>query len=248
MSEQIIQVGDVAVKVIRKETLKNVYLRIIPPHADVTLSAPAYIPEQDLTHFLLEKLPEIYKRQQQILTQPRQSERTYISGEAHYLWGKPYRLQVNHDGRRTAVTKRPGKLILTVPESYDSHQREKVLTEWYRSELRRVLGSAAQRCQRHTGITANEFRIKQMKTRWGTCNISDRRIWLNLQLVKKPPQCLDYVIIHELVHLLEPNHTNRFYELVGSFCPTWREADRTLRELPLDHISEEDIRVGDRLA
>lgn len=238
MSKEELQIGSISVTVRRKQNLKNVYLRILPPAGQVTVSAPSYVTNAELSNFLLSKLPDIYVRQERMRSQPRQTERTYVSGEAHYLWGRAYRLQVVYEGTRPSVVKQGGKLVMTVPKGYSVEQRERVMTEWYRAELRRVLQSASQRCQETTGIKADDFRIKNMKTRWGTCNISERRIWINLQLVKKPPQCLDYVLIHELVHLVETNHTHRFDELVEQYCPTWREADRALKEMPLDYISE----------
>ena len=183
-------------------------------------------------------------RQERMRSQPRQTERTYVSGEAHYLWGKPYRLQVVYAGTRASVTKRASKLVMTVPQGYTVEQRERVMTEWYRGELRRVLQSATRRCMQTTGIEADDFRIKNMKTRWGTCNIPQRRIWVNLQLVKKPPECLDYVLIHELVHLVEANHTHRFHEWVEKYCPTWREAEKALKEMPLDYINEGETSVA----
>lgn len=246
MTKEELQIGNISVTVLRKQNLKNVYLRILPPDGEVTVSAPSYVTTAELSNFLLSKLPDIYVRQERMRSQPRQTERTYVSGEAHYLWGKPYRLQVVYQGTRPSVVKQGGKLVMAVPEGYSIEQRERVMTEWYRGELRRVLRSASERCEEITGIEANDFRIRNMKTRWGTCNISERRIWVNLQLVKKPPQCLDYVLIHELFHLVEANHTHRFHELVEKYCPTWREADRALKDMPLDHISEGEATVAKR--
>lgn len=244
MTKEELQIGNVPVTVLRKQNLKNVYLRILPPDGQVTVSAPSYVTNAELSNFLLSKLPDIYVRQERMRSQPRQSERTYVSGEAHYLWGKPYRLQVVSEGTRTSVTKQANKLVMTVPDCYTVEQRERVMTEWYRRELRRVLQSATRRCVQITGIEADDFRIKNMKTRWGTCNIPQRRIWVNLQLVKKPPECLDYVLIHELIHLVEPNHTHRFHELVEKYCPNWREADKALKEMPLDYINEGETSVA----
>ena len=244
MTKEELQIGNVPVTVLRKQNLKNVYLRILPPDGQVTVSAPSYVTNAELSNFLLSKLPDIYMRQERMRSQPRQTERTYVSGEAHYLGGKPYRLQVVYAGTRASVTKRASKLVMTVPQGYTVEQRERVMTDWYRGELRRVLQSATRRCMQTTGIEADDFRIKNMKTRWGTCNIPQRRIWVNLQLVKKPPECLDYVLIHELVHLVEANHTHRFHEWVEKYCPTWREAEKALKEMPLDYINEGETSVA----
>lgn len=238
-TKSTLTIGDIPVQVIRKQTLKNLYVKILPPQGDVTVSAPAHLTDGELTDFLLGKLPDIYKHREAVLSQSRQSKREYVSGEAHYLWGKPYKLQVITGVGRPKVTKHSGKLVLEVSDGYGLEQRERVLNEWYRRELKRVLDSAVDRCEQKTGVKADDCRVKNMRTRWGTCNISQRRIWINLQLVKKPAECLDYVITHELVHLLEENHTHRFYELVERFCPVWREADTQLKEMPLDHLPKE---------
>lgn len=238
-TKSTLAVGDVSIIVTRKQTLKNLYVKILPPDGEVLVNAPAHLTDKELTNFLLGRMPEIYKHRQQMRSQPRQAKREFVSGEAHYLWGKPYKLQVVYGATRASVVKQSGKLIMNVPEGYNEKQREHVLTEWYRQELKRVLGSALSRCEKRVGVSANDCRIKNMRTRWGTCNITERRIWVNLQLVKKPAECLDYVLTHELVHLLEKNHTARFYELVERYFPTWREADAQLKEMPLDHLDKE---------
>ena len=144
------------------------------------------VKEEEIRLHILKKLPEITKTRNRMLSQLRQTKREYVSGEAHYIWGKPYRLQVIYERNKTKVEKTPNKLILTVSEGTSEENREKIITEWYRKELRRVLDSVVSRCEKRTGIHANEYRIKNMRTKWGTCNIDKRRIWINLQLAKKP--------------------------------------------------------------
>ena len=129
-------------------------------------------------------------------------------------------MQVIYEGKQQKIIKTPTKPVMTVPEGTSTEVKEKLFIEWYRQELSRVLD-------------ANEIRIKNMRTRWGTCNIDKRRIWINLQLAKKPVECLEYVVVHELVHLLEKNHTHRFYALVEQYYPTWREAKKLLATMPL---------------
>lgn len=167
--------------------------------------------------------------------QPRQTKREYVSGEAHYLWGKPYMLEVKYGNKKSEVIKNPERIVLKVPDGTDEKKRESILTEWYRTELKRNLEIVSKKCEQNTGIKADEYRVKNMKTKWGTCNIESRRIWINLQLVKKPLECLEYVVTHELVHLIERNHTNRFRELVDGLYPGWRQAKKKLSELPLDY-------------
>lgn len=161
------------------------------------------------------------------------------------MWGKPYRLQVIYEGKQRKIVRTPTKIIMTVPEGTSIDSREKLFIEWYRQELKRVLESVVSQCEKKTGVHANEFRVKNMRTRWGTCNIDKRRIWINLQLAKKPAECLEYVVIHELVHLLEKNHTHRFRALVEEYCPTWQEAKKLLSTMPLDYMEKGDTDIDD---
>lgn len=231
-------IGGLPIKVIKKTNLKNLYIRVNPPDGDVTVSGPTGASDDDIKLFIIKKLPEIKKIRDKMLSQVRQSKREYVSGESHYLWGKPYRLQVKYEGNSRNIMKTPTKIILTVPEGTDTQTKEKIFIEWYRQELKRALSPLVEQCERKTGIKAGEFRIKNMRTRWGTCNIDKRRIWINLQLVKKPAECLEYVLIHELVHLREKNHTNRFHALVQEYCPTWKEAKKLLNTMPLDFMEK----------
>lgn len=231
-------IGGLPIEVIRKKNLKNLYVRVNPPEGNVTVSTPMELSNEDIKLFVLKKLPEITKVRDRMVSQERQSKREYVSGESHYLWGKPYRLQVVYEGAQHKIVKSPTKIIMTVSEGTDADSRERLFTEWYRQELTRVLESVIIECEKKTGIHANEFRIKNMKTKWGTCNIEKRRIWINLQLAKKPMECLEYVVIHELVHLLEKNHTHRFHALVEEHYPTWREAKKVLVTMPLDYMEK----------
>ena len=229
-------IGGLPVAIVRKKNLKNLYVRVNPPEGTITVSTPMELSNEDVELFVLKKLPEITKVRDRMLSQERQSKREYVSGESHYLWGKPYRLQVKYEGKQHRVVKTPTKIIMSVPVGTDEEGRERLFTEWYRQELKRVLESVALECEKKTGIHADEFRVKNMKTRWGTCNVEKRRIWINLQLAKKPVECLEYVVIHEMVHLIENNHTHRFHALVEEYCPTWREAKKLLETMPLDYM------------
>lgn len=245
MLKQEIEIGGMSVEILRKSNLKNLYIRVNPPEGNITVSTPTELTDEDIKLFVLKKLPEINKVREKMLSQERQSKREYVSGESHYLWGKPYRLQVIYEGTTHSIMKTPTKIILTVSEGTDMETREKIFIEWYRQELKRVLDSVADRCEKKTGIHAGEYRIKNMRTRWGTCNIDKRRIWINLQLAKKPAECLEYVVIHELVHLIEKNHTNRFNSLVEEYCPTWKEAKKTLATMPLDYMEKGESDTDD---
>ena len=226
------------IEIIKKKNLKNLYVRVNPPEGKVTVSTPSDYPDEEIRLFVLKKMPEITKVRDRMLSQARQTEREYVSGESHYLWGKPYRLQVVYEGNKYVITKAPNKIILNAPTGSTQKSRERAFNEWYRQELKRVLDGVVSRCETKTNLHADEYRIKNMRTKWGTCNIDKKRIWINLQLAKKPVECLEYVVIHELVHLIEKNHTHKFNALVEEFYPTWKEARKLLAKMPLDYFEK----------
>lgn len=232
-------IGGIEVEIIKKKNLKNLYIRVNPPLGKVVISAPELCSDDEIRSFVLKKMPEINRVREKFKSQPRLSEREYVSGESYYLWGNPYRLEVVYGAKKTSVRKTTNKIILEVPDNTDLEKRRFALNEWYRSELKRVLDIISVKCEKRTALKASEYLVKNMKTRWGTCNIDKRRIWINLQLVKKPMECLEYVLIHELVHLVEKNHTHKFYALVEQYCPTWKEVRKRLNELPLDYAEQE---------
>ena len=240
IDNETLTVAGIPITVTRKQRQKNLYIRINPPEGDVTVSAPADATEDAIRYYVLRKVPEITKIRDRMVSQPRQSKREYVSGEACYLWGKPYMLQVIYEGKRYRIEKTPQRIIMHAPEGASEDNREKALTEWYRGELKRVLPQILKQCEVRTGVETNACNIKYMKTRWGSCNIPEKRILINLQLVHKPIECLEYVVTHELVHLLEKNHTNRFRALVEKYYPNWKEAKQMLSEMPLDPLDDGD--------
>lgn len=241
-ANETMTVAGIPIGVTRKARQKNLYIRVNPPEGTVTVSAPAEATEDAIRYYVLRKVPEITKVRDRMLAQPRQTKREYVSGEACYLWGKPHMLQVIYEGNRYRIEKTPQRIIMHAPEAAPEESREKALTEWYRGELKRVLPNVLKQCEERVGVEASACNIKYMKTRWGSCNIDEKRILINLQLVHKPVECLEYVVTHELVHLLEKNHSNRFRALVEKCCPKWKEAKQLLSEMPLDPLNggEED--------
>ena len=234
-AEKTIMAGDFEVHITERRGQKNMYIRVSPPDGGITVSAPAGTPDTLIKNFILRKIPEITQARERMRKQFRQSKREYVSGETCYYWGVPYMLQVVYEGRRSKVERVPGKIIMTVPEGTPIEKRKSLLTEWYRQELKRMLPIVLAECEKRVGVNINSCNVRNMKTRWGSCNISRKRILINLQLVKKPLECLEYVLTHELVHLLEKNHTNRFKSLVEKYYPAWREAKRILSDMPLDY-------------
>ncbi len=232
---KIITVGILEIEVTKHSGQKNLYIRVNPPNGDVTASVPARTSDKVIKNFILRKMPEIIKIQDRMKKQFRQTKREYISGETCYYLGKPYMLQVIYEGRRSKIEKVSNKIIMTVPEGASYEKREKLLTEWYRKELKNILPIVLKQCENKTELKINSCNIRNMKTRWGSCNISKRNILINLQLIKKPIECLEYVLTHEFIHLIEKNHTKRFKSLLDKYYPAWKEAKQILTDMPLDY-------------
>lgn len=230
MITKSVVLDDVPITIIKKARLKNWYLRVRPPEGEVTVTIPYRANMDEVYVFVRSKMPTIKKAREKILYRTEEKYREYISGETHYLWGNPYELQVQHEGKKIYVEKKEEKIFLTVPENFTLEMKEKVLLEWYRYEMQQAMWAVIERCEKRMNLHAAEYRIKNMRTRWGTCNTFQRRIWLNLQLAKKPLECLEYIIVHELVHLWERNHTPRFHALVEKYYPTWKEAKKLLEK------------------
>ena len=180
MHKEKMEIGGLTIEIVRKRNLKNLYIRVNPPEGDVTVSSPMELKDEDIRLFILKKLPEITKVRDRMVAQERQSKREYVSGESHYLWGRPYRLQVIYEGKQHKIVKTPTKIVMTVPEGTSTGAKEKAFIEWYRQELSRVLDTVVASCEKKMDVYASEIRIKNMRTRWGTCNIdirTDSTLW-----------------------------------------------------------------------
>ncbi len=204
-----------------RKRIKNMYLRVLPPEGEVQLTAPLRTSEAELSRFVAKHREWALHRQTELRSRKQELAQKYISGEIHFLWGKPYELRVRFGEGHGVFLKGP-RMILTRAEMGTSMEREQQLNEWYRSQLKAAIEQRLPICEEITGKQASEWGVKNMKTRWGTCNTLKHRIWLNLQLAKKPPECLDYVILHELTHLYERHHNARFRAYMDEFCPGWR--------------------------
>ncbi|NLZ66621.1 MAG: M48 family metallopeptidase [Clostridiaceae bacterium] len=225
-------IDGLSVEITKRNRQKNLYVRVHPPDGKVTVSAPLHYPDQKIISFVLQKLPRIKASQERIRSEFRHAFREYISGETHYLWGKPYMLEVVTEGRQYLIQEESSKLIFTVPKGATRESKERAFNAWYRQELQNVLPKIAKPIEEKMGLHAHEYRIKNMKTRWGTCNIEKKRIWVNLQLVKKPVACLASIITHELAHLVEKNHNECFYALVERYDSNWKETKKILNTPP----------------
>ena len=231
---EIIKVGEILVSVERKD-IKNIHLSVHPPEGQVRLSVPKRTKEDSIRLFLISKLPWIKKQQKKFDNQLRLSSRQYISGESHYFFGKRYRLNVNETNRKRRVKIKNNSYIdLYVRPNSTVEKREYVMKEWYREELKKVIPDYIDKWQKIMDIQLNFWGVKQMKTKWGSCNESRKRIWVNLELAKKNPRCLEYVIVHEMVHLKERRHDDNFRKLMDKYLPNWRAGKRELNEIVYD--------------
>jgi predicted metal-dependent hydrolase len=218
-----------------KKNIKNMHLYVKPPNGNVMVSAPLSMSDEAIERFVRTKVSWIKRQVEKFDNQPRQSQREYISGETLYVWGKQYYLRTEY-GSRNSLVLSGDKAILTVRKESTALQREKFIREWYRDLLKAEINVLLPKCEKTTGLKATSWQTKYMTSRWGTCNTQSGKIWLNLQLAKKTPECLEYVIIHELTHLIEKNHNERFVSLMDKFMPMWREIKMTLNGQTLDYM------------
>lgn len=229
-----IVVGGVNIQVTKKN-IKNMYIRVLPPDGIVAIAVPENTSDDALRMFAVSRIAWIKKQKQNFIDQARQTKRQYVSGESYYVWGRRYRLEVMYSSVRNNVYILGNKLILQVRKESTDAQRENTLNEWYRDQLKSTVPPVLEKCEKTVGVHAAEWHVKNMRTKWGSCIPERKRIWLNLQLAKKSPDCLEYVIIHELVHFLERTHSDRFRKYMDKFYPMWREIKDGLNRQPLDY-------------
>ena len=226
-----INVSDIRVDVIKKD-IKNIHLAVYPPTGRVRLSSPKSMKTESLRLFVISKLGWIKKRIRDMHTQIREQEREYIQGESHYVQGKRYLMNViERDGPPRVVIRNKKYMDLYVRPGSDKAKREEVVKEWYRYLLKEQIPALIEKWGQSLDVTINDWGVRQMKTKWGSCNIKEKRIWLNLELGKKPKHCLDYVVLHEMLHLKERHHNDRFKALLDQHMPGWKKRREELNEV-----------------
>jgi predicted metal-dependent hydrolase len=229
-----LELGDIIIDVEHKD-IKNIHLSVYPPNGKVKISAPIRMNLDTIRVYAISKLKWIKKKQEQLKKQERETPREYLTKESHYFLGKRYLLKVIEKDARPRIELTYGMIILYArPFSSVSKKQEKI-EEWYRSELKKIISDLIEKWEKIIGVSTNEFGIKKMRTKWGTCNPEAKRIWLNLELAKKPVECIEYIIVHELVHLLERTHNERFIGYMDEFMPKWRFYRDELNRLPFSH-------------
>lgn len=226
-----IVINDIEIEVIKKN-IKNVHLSVHPPAGRVRLAAPENMDEEAVRLFVISKLSWIKKQRKEFDTQERQSIREFLSGESHYFMGTRYLLNVIESNEKQRVELRNKKYMdLYVRQGHTKEKRERIVSQWYREELKRQIPEYIEKWEDTIGVTVNEWGVKLMKTKWGTCNEQDKRIWVNLELAKKNPRCLEYIIVHEMVHLLERHHNERFKAYMDELLPNWKSIRDELNEM-----------------
>ena len=230
-----ISVSGIPVEVVRKD-IKNLHLGVYPPLGRVRVAVPLVVSDEAVRLAVIDKLGWIKRQRAQFSKQPRQSEREMVNGESHYFLGRRYRLRVHEQNGPARVALRGvASLDLFVRPGSSLAKRETALLDWHRASLKSVVADLLESWQPKLGVQVSDWGIKKMKTKWGSCNVGARRIWLNLELAKNPVRCLEYILVHELVHLLERNHTDRFIALMDSYLPDWRTRREVLNSSPLGH-------------
>lgn len=215
------EVEELEIEVVRKN-IKHLYIRVYPPEGKVRVVCPQKLAEATIAQFVKTKTHWIEKQRAKFLVQPPKPALEYVTGENHYFKGDRYCLNVIYHRAAPKVVVEENNLKLYVQHGSISEQREQALTKWYRQQLKAELPSLIAKWEQNIGVRINDWGVKKMKTRWGTCNTQARRIWLNLELIKYPTTCLEYVVVHELVHLLERKHNARFKSFMSQFMPLWR--------------------------
>jgi hypothetical protein len=230
-----IVVGGLPVQIVRK-AIKNLHLGVYPPNGRVRVAAPLAVSDHAVRLAVVGKLGWIKRQRARFADQPRQSRRELVSGETHYFLGKRYRLRViEHQGLGRVVLRSRTTLELWVRAGTDASGRDQVLQRWYRDRLRELVPPLLAKWEPVLGVHAADWRIKKMKTKWGTCTVDACRVWLNLELAKKPARCLEYLVVHELIHLIERHHNDHFMLLMDKHLPLWRQHRHELNAAPLAH-------------
>ena len=227
-----IKLNDIKIEVERKN-IKNVHLSVYPPNGRVRVAAPAHMNMNTIRIFAISKLGWIRKQQKRLRSQERESPREYVDRESHYVWGRRYLLKVIERESAPEVILGHRTLYLYVRPNTDTDKRRAIIDRWYRDQVREHAAPLIKKFERKLGVTSENLFVQHMKTRWGGCNHLSRNIRLNTELAKKPPECLEYIVLHELAHIREPRHSSAFIKLLDRLMPSWMHQRELLNSLPI---------------
>lgn len=233
MNQQI-QLGQITIDVTLKD-IKNVHLSVHPPAGKVTISAPLGMELDTIRTFAISKLDWIKKERQKFEQQIRETPREFLAKESHYLWGERYLLKLIERSSAPGIEISHKKMVMYLRPGSTDNKKQEIIENWYRKQLKEATPKLLQKWGKILQVKDAQFSVRKMKTLWGSCSPESRTIRLNLELAKKPPECLEYIVVHELVHLLEPSHNQKFIALMNKFMPKWRLYREELNRLPLKH-------------
>ena len=232
-----ITVNNITIDVVRKN-IKNIHLGVYPPTGRVRIAAPLKVNEDAIRLFAISKLGWIKRNQRKFEAQERVSPREYKQRESHYFQGKRYLLNIIEEDSPSKVVIRTKTYIdLYIKPGTSVIKRHALLTKWYRHQLKEQIPSIIEKWQKILNVKVSHWQVKQMKTKWGSCNIVQKKIWLNLELAKKPVHCLEYIIVHEMAHLLERHHNERFLQYMDTFLPNWKQLKMKLNNMPISYAN-----------
>lgn len=227
-----IELGGIVLEVIKKD-IKHVHLSVHPPSGRVRIAAPLRMNPETIRVFAVSKLGWIRQQQRKLREQEREAPREYLDRESHHVWGKRYLLKVIHADAAPEVQLKHSTLLLCIRPGTSTGRKQAVLDEWYREQLKAAIPELIQKWEPRMGVEVERFFVQRMRTRWGSCSPGTRSIRLNAELAKKPRECLEYIVVHEMVHLLEPTHNRRFVALLDQFMPNWQSHRELLNRLPV---------------
>jgi len=231
---ETIDLGGIPAQVLRKR-IKHVHLSVYPPAGRVRISAPESMALDTIRVFAISRLSWIRGQQHKVQAQERESPRDYIDRESHYLWGQRYLLKIREHNAPPSVDRQHKRLVLSVRPGTSLQRREALLDAWYRDQLRKAVAPVLHKWEAVMNVRSSRLYVQRMKTRWGSCNPATGAIRLNTDLAKKPPECLEYIVVHELAHLIEPSHNARFVSVMDLFLPQWQLYRDELNRLPVRH-------------
>ncbi len=233
-----LSLGSIDVEVTLKD-IKNVHLSVHPPNGRVRISAPSRMSLENIRLYAINKLSWIRQQQAKIRAQARETPREYLERESHYVWGRRYLLKLIEHDDKPSIELKSSKLILRLRPNTDESKRQAIVEAWYREQLKLAALPLIKRWERRLKVTVDNLRVQRMRTRWGSCTPRTSTIRLNTDLAKKPPECLEYIVVHELLHLIEPTHNQRFIALLDRNYPPWPHTRDILNRLPLRHADWE---------
>jgi predicted metal-dependent hydrolase len=233
-----LELGEIAVEVVKKD-IKNIHLSVYPPAGRVRISAPRRMTATSIRLFAISKLGWIRRQQKKLRSQERETAREYIDRESHYLWGKRYLLRVVEKDAAPSVTLQHSRMLLHVRPATSEAKKEAILAEWYREQLKAAVQALIGKWEARLGVKARRFFVQKMKTKWGSCNTFSKSVRLNTELAKKAPECLEYILVHELLHLIVRRHDDRFTSLLDRHMPGWKHMRDKLNAAPLAHVNWE---------